>query len=48
VPSLDFNKAPLADIEALFRLFGSVAYEPHAGVMKWMNSAAAPQPFKVP
>jgi glucan 1,3-beta-glucosidase len=48
VPALDFSKAPLADIEALFRLFGSVAYEPHAGVMKWMNSAVAPQPFKVP
>ncbi len=47
VPALDFASAPLADVEALFRQFGSVAYKPHPGVMKWMNSAVAPEPFKV-
>ena len=46
VPALDFTSAPLAEIEALFKQFGSVAYLPHAGVLKWMNSAVAPEPFK--
>lgn len=46
VPALDFANAPLADIEALFKQFGSVTYLPHAGVLKWMNSAVAPEPFK--
>ena len=48
VPALDFASAPLSEIEALFRQFGSVAYLPHAGVLKWMNSAVAPEPFKLP
>ena len=46
VPQLDFNTAPLAQIEALFKLWSSVPYAPHSGVMKWMNSAVAPDPFK--
>ncbi len=46
VPPLNFHTAPLAEIEALFRLWGSVPYAPHTGVMKWMNSAVAPEPFK--
>ena len=47
MPALDFASAPLAEIEALFKQFGSVAYLPHAGVLKWMNSAVAPEPFKL-
>ena len=46
VPALDFASAPLADIERLFKQFGSVNYAPHPGVMKWLGSAVAPQPFK--
>lgn len=46
VPALDFNTASLEDIEALFRRFGNVPYQPHTGVMRWMNSPAAPEPFK--
>ncbi|MBZ4211207.1 MAG: glycoside hydrolase [Comamonadaceae bacterium] len=47
VPALDFASAPLPEIEALFKQFGSVDYLPHAGVLKWMNSAVAPEPFKL-
>ena len=45
LPVLDFNTAPLADIEALFRRFGSVPYEAHAGVLKWMGAGVAPEPW---
>ena len=45
IPKIDFSKASLAEIESLFRLFGSVPYEPQRAVMKWMNAAVAPQPF---
>lgn len=45
IPVLDFNTAPLADIEALFKRFGSVPYEAHAGVLKWMGSRVPPDPF---
>jgi endoglucanase len=46
VPAIDFAIAPLQDIEALFKQFGSVEYEPHPGVMKWMRSTTPPDPFK--
>jgi glucan 1,3-beta-glucosidase len=46
VPAVDFSKATLTEIESLFKQFGSVPYEPHQGIMKWMNSAPPPQPFK--
>jgi len=45
VSSLDFNKASLAEIEALFRRFGSMHYEPQQAVMKWMQSPVPPAPF---
>ena len=45
VPSIDFNTAALADIEALFRRFGSVPYETHAGVLRWMRAEVPPDPF---
>lgn len=46
VPAIDFSTASLAQIEDLFMQFGSLPYEPHQGVMKWMNSAVPPEPFK--
>jgi glucan 1,3-beta-glucosidase len=45
VPKIDFNTASLAEIEALFRQFGSVPYEPQQAVMRWMQSATPPAPF---
>ncbi|SEN30908.1 glucan 1,3-beta-glucosidase [Duganella sp. CF517] len=45
IPKLDFNKASLAEIENLFRLFGSVPYQPQQTIIKWMNSTVAPTPF---
>ncbi len=48
VPELDFEKASLKEIEDFFKLFGSVPYEVNAPVLKWMNSANAPEPFKQP
>ena len=45
VPKLDFNTASLAQIEALFKLYGSVQYEPQQRVMDWMTSTTAPKPF---
>jgi glucan 1,3-beta-glucosidase len=46
IPKLDFNKASLAEIENLFRLFGSVPYEPQQTAIKWMNSPTPPTPFQ--
>ncbi|MQA39609.1 glycoside hydrolase family 5 protein [Rugamonas aquatica] len=45
IPKLDFNAASLAEIENLFRLFGSVPYEPQQTVIKWMNASVPPTPF---
>ena len=45
VPKVDFNTATAAEIEALFKLFGSVPYEPQQRVMDWMTSSTAPAPF---
>jgi len=45
VPALDFNQASLAEIETLFRRFGSMHYEPQQAVMKWMQSPTPPAPF---
>jgi glucan 1,3-beta-glucosidase len=45
IPKLDFNKASLADIEKLFRLFGSVPYQPQQTAVKWMNAPVPPTPF---
>jgi endoglucanase len=45
VPKLDFNKASLADIEKLFRQFGSVPYQPQQTAIKWMNAEVPPTPF---
>ena len=45
IPKLDFNKASLEEIENLFRLFGSVPYEPQQTVIKWMNAKVPPTPF---
>jgi glucan 1,3-beta-glucosidase len=45
IPKLDFNKASLADIEKLFRLFGSVPYQPQQTAIKWMNAPVPPTPF---
>ncbi|MEI8028510.1 MAG: cellulase family glycosylhydrolase [Comamonadaceae bacterium] len=46
VPATDFFTASLADIETLFKQFGNLPYEPHQGVMRWMNSAVPAEPFK--
>ena len=48
IPALNFNQASLAEIENLFRSFGSVHYEPQQAVMKWMQSPTAPAPFGPP
>jgi glucan 1,3-beta-glucosidase len=45
IPALDFNTASLAEIEALFKLFGSVTLQPHQPLMDWMTSSTAPDPF---
>ena len=45
VPALDFNTASRSEIEALLRRFGSLPYEPHGPLLRWMTSAAAPDPF---
>lgn len=45
VPALDFATAPLSEIEALFKLYGTAAYEPQQAVMNWMSSSVAPAPF---
>ena len=45
IPALDFATAPLAEIEALFKRWGSVPYTPHPGILKWMHSAKPPTPF---
>lgn len=46
VPAIDFTKAPIADIENLFKLFGTQAYEVHQPLQDWMTSSTAPQPFR--
>ena len=45
IPKLDFTTASAAEIESLFKLFGSVQYEPQQRVMDWMTSTTAPAPF---
>lgn len=45
IPQLDFATAPLADIEHLFKRFGSVPYAPHPGILKWIPPKQAPTPF---
>jgi glucan 1,3-beta-glucosidase len=45
IPALDFNTAPLADIEGLFKRFGTVKYQPHQPLRDWMTSSTAPDPF---
>lgn len=46
VPELDFRVATLGEIENFFKSFGTLAYQVHQPVLRWMNSATAPQPFK--
>lgn len=43
IPALNFAAAPKADIEKLFRSFGTVPYEPQTAVQKWMQSKEGPQ-----
>lgn len=45
VPPLDFDTAPKSRIEALFRLFGTLRYEPHGPLLRWMTSSTPPDPF---
>ena len=45
VPKVDFTTASPAQIESLFKVFGSVEYEPQQRVMDWMTSTTAPAPF---
>ncbi len=45
LPEIDFEKSSLNEIEGFFKLFGTVPYLVNAPVMKWMNSAVAPDPF---
>lgn len=45
-PQIDFQKASLQDIEALFRSYGSMPYVERTEVMKWIRSKEAPNPFK--
>ena len=37
VPALDFATVPMKEIENLFKRFGTIPYEAHSGVMRWMN-----------
>ncbi len=45
VPALDFNSASKSEIEALLRRFGSLPYEPHGPLLRWMTSPTPPDPF---
>ncbi len=45
VPKLDFTTAPKEGIEALFRRFGTVRYEAHGPLLRWMTSPTPPDPF---
>ena len=45
VPALDFKSATLPQIESLFKLYGTVQYEPQQRLMDWMTSTTAPAPF---
>jgi glucan 1,3-beta-glucosidase len=45
VPALDFNVATLAQIESLFKFYGTVRYEPQERVRLWLTSSTAPKPF---
>ncbi len=45
VPALDFKTASKEQIESLFKLYGTVPYEPQQRVMDWMTSTTAPAPF---
>ena len=47
VPALDFNTASMAEIEALFKQFGSVNYEPQQSVMSWMNASNTPKAIQL-
>ncbi len=40
VPAIDFTKAPLADIENLFRSFGTQPYELHQPLQRWLTSTS--------
>ena len=45
VPKVDFTTATVPEVEALFKQFGSVPYEPQQRVMDWITSTTAPAPF---
>ncbi|WP_229414182.1 glycoside hydrolase family 5 protein [Zemynaea arenosa] len=45
VPDLDFNTASLAQIESLFKRFGTMRYEPHGPLKRWLTSPIPPDPF---
>ncbi len=40
VPATDFATAPLADIETLFRSFGTQAYELHQPLLHWLTTSS--------
>src|SRR5690554_166513 len=40
---LDFNSASLAEIEALFKRFGTLEYDLHSELKHWLNSDQAPE-----
>ncbi len=45
VPQLDFEQAPLQEIEALFQLFSTMEYDIHEGVKNALLSATPVNPF---
>lgn len=45
VPAVDFATASLADIERLFKSFGSAPYAVRTEVMQWMHRTTPPTPF---
>lgn len=48
MPTLDFAKASITEIEARFKLFGTVPYVERAEVLRWMKSPSPPTPFTAP
>lgn len=45
---VDFTTASVADIESLFKSFGTQAYDVHSGLAQWLVSATKPDIFNLP
>lgn len=48
LPQLDFENAPIEDIEALFQAFGSLEYDVHEPLKQWLTAEQSPDLFDLP